>query len=161
MTSSSSSCHHVGRNWSRRPLCPLNQAYLSLHTWRLTSIDLSRLFFTYTNANQATTCTTILGQETVHTTLSITHHTTRKWGLEHQIFSQHHTIGCNNSFYGNEEFFGLRYLDIMATKNVGCVVWNNSCNRLLLMPPWNRWLPLWYLLPQLVLHCDSIDLVLQ
>jgi hypothetical protein len=35
-TSSCSSCHHVARTWSRRPSCPSNQAYLSLHSLEAT-----------------------------------------------------------------------------------------------------------------------------
>jgi hypothetical protein len=49
-----------------------------LHTWRPTGIDLSHLFFTYTNTNQAKHAPAILSQESVHTTLSITHHTRKR-----------------------------------------------------------------------------------
>jgi hypothetical protein len=48
-------------------------------------------------------------------------HTTRNLPLEHQLFLQHHIFGCNIWFYNNEHFNGLQYLDVMATKNVGCV----------------------------------------
>jgi hypothetical protein len=44
----------------------------------LTGDDLSRLFFSCTNTSQAATCTVILSQESVHTTLSITHHTRKR-----------------------------------------------------------------------------------
>jgi hypothetical protein len=40
----------------------------------LTGDDLSRLFFTYTNTSQPQPALAILRQESVHTTLSITHH---------------------------------------------------------------------------------------
>jgi hypothetical protein len=43
----------------------------------LTGDDLSRLFFSCTNTSQAATCT-LLSQESVHTTLSITHHTRKR-----------------------------------------------------------------------------------
>jgi hypothetical protein len=70
-------------------------------------------------------------------------HTTRNLPLEHQLFLQHHIFGCNIWFYNNEHFNGLQYLDVMATKNVGCVCWNIHCNKLVLMPRWKRWLLLW------------------
>jgi hypothetical protein len=74
-TSSCFSCHHAARTWPRWPPGPSSQAYLSLHFLEAPrGIDLSRPLFTCTNANQAATCTAILGQESVHTTLSITHH---------------------------------------------------------------------------------------
>jgi hypothetical protein len=44
----------------------------------LTGDNLSCLFFTCTNTNQAATCTSILSQESVHTTLSITRHTRKR-----------------------------------------------------------------------------------
>jgi hypothetical protein len=44
----------------------------------LTGDDLSRLFFTCTNTTQAATCTCNTCQESVHTTLSITHHTRKR-----------------------------------------------------------------------------------
>jgi hypothetical protein len=44
-------------------------------TGGLTGNDLSHLFFTCTNTNQAAA---ILRQESVHTTLSITHHTSKR-----------------------------------------------------------------------------------
>jgi hypothetical protein len=44
----------------------------------LTDNDLLRLFFSCTNTSQAATCTTILRQESVHTTLSITNHTRKR-----------------------------------------------------------------------------------
>jgi hypothetical protein len=43
----------------------------------LTDNDLSRLFFTCTNTSQAATCT-CNSQESVHLTLSITHHTRKR-----------------------------------------------------------------------------------
>jgi hypothetical protein len=49
-----------------------------LHTWRPSGIDLSHLFFTCTNTNQANHAPAILSQESVHTTLSITHHTRKR-----------------------------------------------------------------------------------
>jgi hypothetical protein len=69
--------------------------------------------------------------------------TTRNRPLEHQIFWQHHVFGCNSWFYCNQRINALRYLGVMATKNVGCVCWNSCCNRLVLMPRWKWWLPLW------------------
>jgi hypothetical protein len=54
----------------------------SLHVFStlggLTDYDLSRLFFSCTSTSQATTAPTILSQESVHTTLSITHHTRKR-----------------------------------------------------------------------------------
>jgi hypothetical protein len=47
--------------------------------------------------------------------------TTRNRPLEHQIFWQHHVFGCNSWFYSNQRINALRYLGVMATKNVGCV----------------------------------------
>jgi hypothetical protein len=44
----------------------------------LTGDDLSRLFFTCTNTSQAQPAPAILSQESVHTTLSITHHTRKR-----------------------------------------------------------------------------------
>jgi hypothetical protein len=44
----------------------------------LTSNDLSHLFFTCTNTSQAATYTAMLSQESVHTTLSFTHHTRKR-----------------------------------------------------------------------------------
>jgi hypothetical protein len=44
----------------------------------LTGNDLSRLFFTCTNTNQAATCTCNTEPRSVHTTLSITHHTRKR-----------------------------------------------------------------------------------
>jgi hypothetical protein len=47
--------------------------------------------------------------------------TTRNRPLEHQIFWQHHVFGCNSWLYSNQCINALRYLGVMATKNVGCV----------------------------------------
>jgi hypothetical protein len=69
--------------------------------------------------------------------------TTRNWPLEHQNVLQNHVFGCNIWFYCNQCINGLRYLDVMATKNVGCVCWNSRCNWSVLMPQWKWWLPLW------------------
>jgi hypothetical protein len=68
---------------------------------------------------------------------------TRNWPLEHQFFLQHHVFGCNIWFYSNQRINGSRYLDVMATKNVGCLCRNSRCKRLVLMPRWKWWLPLW------------------
>jgi hypothetical protein len=58
MTSSCFSCHHVTRTWPRWPPGPSSQAYLSLHSLEAPQgIDLSRLLFTCTNANQIAACT--------------------------------------------------------------------------------------------------------
>jgi hypothetical protein len=78
-TSSCFSYHHVTRTWPRWPLGPSSRAYLSLHSSEAPQgIDLSRLLFTCTNANQATTCTCNTRQESVRTTLLITHHS-QEW----------------------------------------------------------------------------------
>jgi hypothetical protein len=71
------SCHHAARTQPCWPPGPSSRAYLSLNSSDAPQgIDLSRLLFTCTNANHAATCTVpkILSQESVHTTLSITHH---------------------------------------------------------------------------------------
>jgi hypothetical protein len=47
--------------------------------------------------------------------------TTRNRPLQHQIFWQHHVFSCNSWFYSNQRINALRYLGVMATKNVGCV----------------------------------------
>jgi hypothetical protein len=58
MTSSCFSCHHEAHTRARWPPGPSSQAYLSLHSSEAPqSIDLSRLLFTCTNANQPATCT--------------------------------------------------------------------------------------------------------
>jgi hypothetical protein len=57
-TSSCFSCHHAARTWPRWPPGPSSRAYLSLHSSEaLQGIDLSHSLLTYTNANQAATCT--------------------------------------------------------------------------------------------------------
>jgi hypothetical protein len=50
--------------------------------------DLSCLFFTCTNTSQAITAPAILSQESVHTTLSITHHT----GSDHPPVLEPHMV---------------------------------------------------------------------
>jgi hypothetical protein len=67
--------HHADRTWSRRLSGPSNQAYLSLHhpkaTLAKTSFSCSSPTTTQTKSHPASA---ILGQESVHSMLSITHY---------------------------------------------------------------------------------------
>jgi hypothetical protein len=85
----------------------------------------------------------VLGFGMKHWVLCNTYGTTRNRPLEHQIFWQHHVFGCNSWFHSNQRINALRYLGVMATKNVGCVCWNSRCNRLVLNATVKWWLPLW------------------
>jgi hypothetical protein len=74
-TSSCFSCHHAARTWPSWPPGPSSQAYLSLHSSEAPQgIDLSRPLFTCTTQIMPQPAPVILGKESVHTTLSITHH---------------------------------------------------------------------------------------
>jgi hypothetical protein len=76
MTSSCFSCHHAARTWSRRPPGPSNKILLvSPLLGGHRGIDLSHLFFICTTQIKLQPSPAILGQESVHTMLSITHHT--------------------------------------------------------------------------------------
>jgi hypothetical protein len=78
-TSSCFSCHHAARTWPCWPPGPSSQAYLSFHSRRphkaLTFRARSSLAPTQIKPQPTPV---ILGQESVHTTLSITHHS-QKW----------------------------------------------------------------------------------
>jgi hypothetical protein len=57
-TSSCFSCHHVARTRPHWPPSPSSQAYLALRSSKAPQgIELSRSLDTYTNTNQAATCT--------------------------------------------------------------------------------------------------------
>jgi hypothetical protein len=75
MTSSCCSCHHAVRIWPRRTPGPLNQAYLSAPHLEA---SLTSTFHVCSSPALAPIkpqpAPTILSQESVHTTLSITHH---------------------------------------------------------------------------------------
>jgi hypothetical protein len=74
MTSSWCSCHHVARTWPRWPPGPSNEAYLSspfLETFRACSSPAPTPF-------KPQPAPAILSQESVQTTLSITHHTWKR-----------------------------------------------------------------------------------
>jgi hypothetical protein len=79
MTSSCCSCHHAARTWPRWPPGPSNEAYLSsphLEAWlAMTFRACSSLAPTLVKPQPAPP---ILSQESVHTTLSITHHTRKR-----------------------------------------------------------------------------------
>jgi hypothetical protein len=70
MTSSCCSCHHAVRTWPRWPLDPSNEGYFSSPLLEASTAMTFRAFYSPAPA--------LLSQESVHTTLSITHHT-RRW----------------------------------------------------------------------------------
>jgi hypothetical protein len=78
-TSSRCSCHRAARTWLRWPPGPLNQAYLSYPHLEaspaMTFRDCSSPAPTPVKSQPAPA---ILSQESVHTTLSITHHTRKR-----------------------------------------------------------------------------------
>jgi hypothetical protein len=75
MTSSCLSCHHVARTWLHWPLGPSKEAYLSSPHLEA---SLATTFHTFPSPAptlvKSQPAPTILSQELVHTTLSITHH---------------------------------------------------------------------------------------
>jgi hypothetical protein len=79
MTSSCCSCHHAARTWLRWPPGPSNKAYLSsphleaslVTTFRACSLPAP-------TPVKPQPAPAILSQESVHTTLSITHHTRKR-----------------------------------------------------------------------------------
>jgi hypothetical protein len=79
MNSSCCSCYHAARTWPRWPLGPSNEAYLSSP-----HLDASPATTFRTCSSPAPTpvkpqlAPAILSQESVHTTLSITHHTRKR-----------------------------------------------------------------------------------
>jgi hypothetical protein len=79
MTSSCCSCYHAARTWLRWPPSPSNQAYLSSPHLEASPATTFR-----TCSSPAPTpvkpqpAPAILSQESVHTTLSITHHTRKR-----------------------------------------------------------------------------------
>jgi hypothetical protein len=79
MSSSCRSCHHAARTWLRWPSGPSNEAYLSSPQLEASPATTFR-----TCSSPALTLVkpqpapAILSQESVHTTLSITHHTRKR-----------------------------------------------------------------------------------
>jgi hypothetical protein len=79
MTSSCCSCHHAARTWPRWPPGPSNKAYLSSP-----HLEASPAMTFHACSSPAPTpfkpqpAPAILSQESVHTTLSITHHTRKR-----------------------------------------------------------------------------------
>jgi hypothetical protein len=79
MTSSCCSCHHAARTWPRWPPGPSNEAYLSSpHLEASPATTFRACSWPAQTSVKPQPAPAILSQESVHTTLSITHHT-RKW----------------------------------------------------------------------------------
>jgi hypothetical protein len=79
MTSSRRSCHHAVRTWPRWPPGPSNQAYLSSpHLETSPAMTFRACSSPTPTPVKQQPAPAILSQESIHTTLSITHHT-RKW----------------------------------------------------------------------------------
>jgi hypothetical protein len=79
MTSSCCSCHHVARTWPRWPLGPSNEAYLSSPDLEASLAMTFRACCTPAPTPvKPQPAPAILSQESVHTTLSITHHTRKR-----------------------------------------------------------------------------------
>jgi hypothetical protein len=79
MTSSCCSCHHAVRTWPRWPPGPSNEAYLSCPHLEASPATTFRACSSPAPTRvKPQSAPAILSQESVHTTLSITHHT-RKW----------------------------------------------------------------------------------
>jgi hypothetical protein len=79
MTLSCCSCHHAARTWPRWPPGPSNEAYLSFPHLEA---SLATTFRSCSSPSPTTVkpqpAPAILSQESVHTTLSITHHTRKR-----------------------------------------------------------------------------------
>jgi hypothetical protein len=79
MTSSCCSCHHAARTWPRWPLGPSNETYLSSPHLEASPATTFRACSSPAPTPVKTQpASSILSQESVHTTLSITHHTMRR-----------------------------------------------------------------------------------
>jgi hypothetical protein len=78
-TSSCCSCHHAARTWPRWPPGPSNEAYLSSpHLEASPTMTFRACSSPAPTRVKPQPAPAILSQESVHTTLSITHHI-RKW----------------------------------------------------------------------------------
>jgi hypothetical protein len=79
MTSSCCSCHHAARTWLCWPLGPSNEAYLSSPHLEASA---ATTFHTCSSPAPAPIkpqpAPALLSQESVHTTLSVTHHTRKR-----------------------------------------------------------------------------------
>jgi hypothetical protein len=79
MTSSCCSCHHAARTWLHWPPGPSNQAYLSSpHLEASLATTFRACSSPAPTPVKPQTAPAILSQESVHTTLSITHHTRKR-----------------------------------------------------------------------------------
>jgi hypothetical protein len=79
MTSCCYSCHHVARTWLRWPPGPSSQAYLSSpHMEAYPAMTFRACSSSAPTPVKPQPAPAILSQESVHTTLSITHHTRKK-----------------------------------------------------------------------------------
>jgi hypothetical protein len=101
MTSYRSSCHHATRTWSRCPPGHSNQAYFSApHLETSPASTFRACSLPAPTPIKPQPAPTILGQESVHTTLSITHHTRK------QSSTIPRTTQALTLFYGTE---GVRW----------------------------------------------------
>jgi hypothetical protein len=79
LTSSCRSCHHAARTWPRWPPGPSNQAYLSSpHLEALTATTFRTCSSPAPTRVKPQPAPGILSQESLHTTLSITHNTRKR-----------------------------------------------------------------------------------
>jgi hypothetical protein len=79
MTSSCCSCHHAARTWPRWPPGPSNEAYLSSpHLEASPATTFRACSSPAPTPVKPQPTPAILSQESVHTTLSITHHTRKR-----------------------------------------------------------------------------------
>jgi hypothetical protein len=79
MTSSCCSCHHAARTWLRWPPGPSNEAYLSSpHLEASPATTIGACSSPAPTPVKPQPAPAILRQESVHTTLSITHHTRKR-----------------------------------------------------------------------------------
>jgi hypothetical protein len=79
MTSSFCSCHHAARTWPRWPLGPSNEAYLSSpHLEASPAMTFRACSSPAPTPVKPQPAPAILSEESVHTTLSITHHTRKR-----------------------------------------------------------------------------------
>jgi hypothetical protein len=99
MTSSSCSCHHAARSWPRWPPGPSNEAYLSsLHLEASPATTFRACSSPAPTPVKPQRALAILSEESVHTTLSITHRTRKRRSTRkartpqeasHDAFSRH------------------------------------------------------------------------
>jgi hypothetical protein len=79
MTSSCCSCHHAARTWPRWPPGPSNEAYLSSpHLEASPATTFRACSSPAPTPVKLQPAPAVLSQESVHTTLSITHHTRKR-----------------------------------------------------------------------------------